>query len=400
MNCNNISHLPGRLTRRAMLAALLLTAPLVSMRNLAAQAPARLIGTISAISAHALTVKPDAGDARPVDVPEAAIIKRIAPGEHDLSKAEAISFAALAIGDRVLIKLDPNAPGSALQIIAVRQQDLAAKQQKEREDWQKRGVGGLVKSVDAAAGVLVVTSGSGNNAKTITIHTTKTTILKRYAPASVNYEAAQPASIDAIQPGDQLRARGEKSADGLSVAAEEVVSGTFRNISGVIASMDAADSTITLKDLATKKQVTLQIPAEAQMRRIPDRIAQMIAMRLKGGSAGPGSAAAGGAQASGGGPGRWSGQGGNGQTGNGQWAGAPNGQSGAAADPQQMLSHMPAQQFSDLKKGDAIMAVTTEGSGKVTVITLLAGVEPLLEAPAAQNLLSSWSMGSGGDSGQ
>ena len=33
-----------------------------------------------------------------------------------------------------------------------------------------------------------------------------------------------------IQPGDQLRARGEKSADGTEITAEEVVSGTFRNI--------------------------------------------------------------------------------------------------------------------------------------------------------------------------
>ena len=43
------------------------------------------------------------------------------------------------------------------------------------------------------------------------------------------------------------------------------------------------------------------------------------------------------------------------------------------------------------------MLVSTEGTSEVTAITLLSGVEPLLEAPgASQNLLSSWSMGSGG----
>jgi hypothetical protein len=42
------------------------------------------------------------------------------------------------------------------------------------------------------------------------------------------------------------------------------------------------------------------------------------------------------------------------------------------------------------------MLVSTEGTTEVTAITLLAGVEPLLEAPAAsQNLLSNWSMSSG-----
>jgi hypothetical protein len=60
-----------------------------------------------------------------------------------------------------------------------------------------------------------------------------------------------------------------------------------------------------------------------------------------------------------------------------------------------MLSRLPAIQLADLKKGEAVMLVSTDGN-EVTAITLLAGVEPLLEAPAAsQNLLNNWSMGSG-----
>ncbi len=61
-----------------------------------------------------------------------------------------------------------------------------------------------------------------------------------------------------------------------------------------------------------------------------------------------------------------------------------------------MLSRAPAIQLADLKKGDAIMLVSTDGTTDVTAITLLAGVEPLLEAPAASSLLSNWSMGGGG----
>jgi hypothetical protein len=42
------------------------------------------------------------------------------------------------------------------------------------------------------------------------------------------------------------------------------------------------------------------------------------------------------------------------------------------------------------------MLVSTGGTAEVTAITLVAGVEPLLEAPAAsQNLLANWSMNSG-----
>jgi len=68
-------------------------------------------------------------------------------------------------------------------------------------------------------------------------------------------------------------------------------------------------------------------------------------------------------------------------------------------DPQQMLSRTPVIQLADLQKGDAVMLVSTQGTTDVTAITLLAGVEPLLEAPAASNLLSNWSMSSGAPEG-
>jgi uncharacterized membrane protein YgcG len=360
------------------------------------QAPARFIGTVTSISGTTLTVKTDAGQSYQVEVPTAAAIKRIAPGEKDLTKAATMQFGDLAVGDRTLVKLDPDAPAGAtqaLQIIAVKQADVAEKQQKDREDWQKRGTGGLVKSVDAGAGVIVLTSGSGAAAKTITVHTTKATMLKRYAPASVSFDAAVPAPIDAIHPGDQLRARGIRSADGASIDAEEAVSGTFRNISGTITATDATASTLVVKDLTTKKQVTIHITPEAQMRRLPERMATMLAARLKGTSGGGGGRAKGGAQQTSGGagsmPSAGGGQGG-GQAGGGQWSGQGGG------DPQQMLSRAPAIQIADLKKGDAVMVVATDGTTDVTAITLVAGVEPLLEAPeASQSLLNNWSMGGG-----
>lgn len=389
-----------------------------------AQTPSRFVGTITAANGTTITVKTDAGQVYQVEVPSPAAIKRVAPGQKDLSTAETIQFSDLAVGDRALVKLDPDAPAGttqALQIIAIKQADVAAKQKKDRDDWQRNGLGGLVKSVDAAGGVIVLTSGAGATAKTVTVQITKTTMLKRYAPASVSYDAATPAPIDAIHLGDQLRARGTKNADGTSIEAQEVVSGTFKNLSGLISSVDPSASTVSLKDLATKKQVTIHITPEAQMRRLPDRMATMLAARLKGTSGGSGSGGSGsggsgsgnswsgGAQSSAGGvapaqhsgSGQWSGngsQGGSAQaggagagqsSGGGQWAGGP------GNDPQQMLSRAPAIQIADLKKGDAVMVVATDGTSDVTAITLVAGVEPLLEAPAASNLLSNWSMGGG-----
>jgi hypothetical protein len=376
----------------ALLAATVLAAFLFAPLSAVAQSPTHFLGTITAISGNTLTVKTDNDGARQVTVPDSAILKRIAPGQKDLSAAETIQFSDLATGDRVLVKVDANstdATAQAIQIIAIKQADVAAKQQQDREDWQRRGVGGLVKSVDAAAGVIVVTSGIGAAAKTITVQTTNSTVLKRYAPASVSYDSAQAAPINAIHPGDQLRARGAKNADSTQIAAEEVISGTFRNISGAISSIDIPSSTFVVKDLATKKQITIHITSDAQMRRLPDMMARMLAMRLKGGAASPG-AGSGGAPGSAAPGGGWPGAGGGGgfpgQRGSGQGAG----------DSQQMLSRAPAIQLADLKKGDAVMLVSTDGTTDVTAITLLAGVEPLLEAPAAsQSLLNNWSMNTG-----
>jgi hypothetical protein len=65
---------------------------------------------------------------------------------------------------------------------------------------------------------------------------------------------------------------------------------------------------------------------------------------------------------------------------------------------------MPAASLSDLNKGDAVMIVATSGTqdGGATAITLLAGVEPILEASpnGGQSILSPWSLSSpGGDPG-
>jgi len=57
----------------------------------------------------------------------------------------------------------------------------------------------------------------------------------------------------------------------------------------------------------------------------------------------------------------------------------------------------------DLNKGDAVILVATEGSAgsEPTVITLLAGVEPILTAApagtnAAATVLSPWNLSAGG----
>lgn len=364
-------------------------------------APGRFVGTITAINGDILTVKPDNADTRQVEVPSTAVLKRVEPGQKDLNSAEAIQLGDLATGDRVLVRIDLNASGDtpqAAQIVTIKAADVARKQQQEREEWTRTGVGGLVKSVDTSRGVIVLTSGAGPTLKIIQVRVSKTTVLKRYAPASVRFDLAQPAPIEAIQAGDQLRARGTKNADGTEIDAAEVVSGSFRNISGTVASLDAANSSFSVKDLLTKKMVTVHVAPDAQMHALPEMMARMIAARLKGTAPAASGAGGGGmppgTSAPNGQARNWGG--GNGPAG-GQWAGQGGNGGNRGGDMQTLLNRTPVIHFSDLKKGDAVMLVGTSGTSEVTAITLLTGVEPLLEAPeASRNLLSNWSMGSGG----
>jgi hypothetical protein len=246
--------------------------------------------------------------------------------------------------------------------------------------------------------------------KNLAVHLSKDTILRRYAPDSVKFDDARSAPLAQVLPGDQLRARGSRTADGTELTAVEIVSGTFRNISGILSAVDPSASTMTLQDLATKKPVTVKITSESQLRKLNPQMAQRIALRLKGipaGSAAPsadgsvsaantpqspnshgtpaGSPRAGGASS--GGPGQ-SGFGGMGRAG------------GGPPDLQQAISRMPASAVSDFQKGDAVMLVATEGGpgGMPTAITLLGGVEPILQASPTSNastILSPWSLGSG-----
>ncbi|MGD1061896.1 MAG: hypothetical protein ABR860_01435 [Terracidiphilus sp.] len=350
----------------------------------------RYLGSITAINGDTLTVKTDTGDVHQVQVPATASLKRVEPGQTDLTKAEPLDYSSLTVGDRVLVTLDPNATSGtpqAARIIAIKQADVAKKQEAENAAWNQ-GVHGLVKSVDTTSGVIVVTTRMGPITKDVTVNTTAATVLERYAPGSVRFEEARPAPITAIHPGDQLSARGTKSADGAAIAADGVISGTFRSIPGTVISIDTAASTVTVKDLSTKKPVTVRIAADLELRRLDDNVATRIAAGLKGSSAGAGSRGA-----NGGGAGTNGGGGGQRSFSQGGGAGANGG--GGRMDLETILDRAPQIQLGALKKGDAVMIVATEDASGLSAVKLLAGVEPLLEAPEAADLLSSWSLSSG-----
>jgi len=370
---------------------------------------AKAVGTIKSIQADSITVSAESGGGGDIvaKLTGSTKILRVPPGEKDLKSATALQPQDLQTGDRVLVRgqasTDANAPTiviNALAVIVMKRADVAARQQHERDDWQKRGVGGLVTNVDTATGAITISSSGIGANRSIAVHITKDTILRRYASGSVKFDDAKPAPVSGIKVGDQLRARGTRNPDGSEMSAEEIVSGAFRNIAGTIKTVDPASNTMTVQDAISKSAVVVKVSSDSQMKKLPVEMAQRIAMRLKGAAGGSGDQLGASGQSMkdpGGAPGagrartsksaesQVSSVSGGGQSGNGP------------PDLQRMLSRLPSSTLADLQRGDTVMIVSTEGndSGAVTAITLLAGVDAILMASpnqSASTLLSPWSL--------
>ena len=149
---------------------------------------------------------------------------------------------------------------------------------------------------------------------------------------------------------------------------------TFQNLSGALSAVDPAAGTITLKDLISKKTVTVKITANSDLRKLPPQAAAAFARRGQGAGAPVAAAPAGGAPGAG--------------------EGRPR---SAGADLSRALARFPAETVAELHPGDAVLLVASNGQGsQLTAITLLSGVEPLLSATSAGGqpiTLSPWSLG-------
>lgn len=351
----------------------------------AASSAPRPVGTIKAINGNVLTVTTDSGTEIRVLVQPSTRILHPAPGQKDLKNAPSLPLAELQAGDRMIIRGNLADDGKSIlasSLLVMKKADIQERQEHEREDWQKRGVGGLVKTVDPASGTITLLSSAPGSSKTIAVRAAKDTILRRYAPESVKFQDAKPGTLDQIKPGDQLRARGALSADGSELDAEEIVSGSFRNIAGTVAAINPGENTISVMDVFTKKPVNVKVTPDSQLRKLPPMLAQRIAMRIKGSDNAPAADANHAATAP------------RADQNPGEGGSRPRG----AGDLQQMLNRLPAVTLADLQKGDAVMLVTMQGSANssVNAVTLLAGVEPILTASpneGAAMLLSPWSLG-------
>jgi hypothetical protein len=390
-------------SKSVLILSLLLVAAAAAYAQTPAPSPATqisgVIGEVKTIDAatNQMQVRSDSGVIAMVGINDKTQYKRMALGAKSLTGATDVTLADVGQGDRIWARWRPGTDQKttpAAQLVIMSKADLAKKQQQDRAEWQKRGVNGIVGSVNPSTQEITVSSRSLMGQPTnIIIPVNEKVLMRRYPPDTIpKYSEAKPGKFEEVKVGDQLRALGDKSADGTRMTAEEVVFGTFKIVGGTVTALDVASNQIRITDLQTKKPLTINFKPDTVIRRLPEGGGMM----LMGGMGGPGGPGAGQGQA------RPQGQGQT-QTAQGpagaqgqkpQGAGGPQGagpggpqgsRMGGGGNMADMLERLPIISLNELKVGDVILLSSLPGADptQLTAISLVSGVQPLLQMMAA-----------------
>ncbi len=148
----------------------------------------RVVGVVKSVNGNTVTLTTDAGADINVTIQPTTRLMRMAPGQTDLKSATAIQLSAVQVGDRMLVGGTPGDDGksvTATSAVIMKKSDVADKQQHDREEWQKNGVGGVVKSVDVSGNTITLSTGTVGAPNSMTLHVSKDTIVRRYAPVPI-----------------------------------------------------------------------------------------------------------------------------------------------------------------------------------------------------------------------
>jgi hypothetical protein len=297
-----------------------------------------ILGTVLDFHVKSLELGVKADDGRTLWVKFGAETEVLlaAPGDEDLSHAQPARIADVARDDRVLVSFVENMD-EARRIVVVSASEIARRNVAERLDWEKRGITGVVAARDG--GEIVVETRTPQGAQRTTVAVTAKTNIRRYAPDSVKFADARPASLAQIAVGDQIRLRGDKSADGSRIAAGDVVFGRFLTTLGTVEEVDREKGEIRIVDSTSQKPLVIRLTAGTKLKKIPDL------HEMTQGHAGH-----------------------------------------QPANFTQMLQQLPAGSLDDLKTGSYIVVTSTRGShpGRVTGIMVIANVDPLIEMAQSQ----------------
>jgi len=328
------------------------------------------IGEVKAIDAASkqMTVKTDAGSLVTVSLSDKTVYMRLAPGEQKLTNAEKIALTDVGEGDRVwargrVSEDRKSVPASA--VVVMTKADIAKKQEAERLEWRRRGILGVITVLKPDTKEITISNRTTAGVQSVVIPISDKTEMRRYAPDSIKFSDAKPAGFTDLKVGDQLRALGDKSEDGLHFTPQKVVTGSFRTVAGTVTAIDAATGEIKITDLEKKQPLTIVIKQDAVLRKFP-AAGEMGGMGFgRGPGAGQGS------------------QGGQGQAAGRPQGGAPGGGPGGGPrgfNIQDMLERLPTISLADVKTGDTIIVSSTRGvdPARLTAISLVSGADTLL----------------------
>src|SRR5258706_4527875 len=176
-----------------------------------APAAAELVGTVKAISGNTVILTTDGGGDVTVQVQDATKLVRIAPGQKDLKEATPVQLADVQPGDRILVRgklADDGKSVVAASVIAMKKVDIAEKQHRERERWQRHDFGGLVNGVDSADSTISVALPSQNEKKNGPVNLSTEIIFRGFLSRPVSSMAAKPAPPDRRKRASRLGVAG------------------------------------------------------------------------------------------------------------------------------------------------------------------------------------------------
>jgi hypothetical protein len=322
-------------------------------------------------AAKQLVIKTDAGSLVTVALGDKTVFMRLAPGETTLTNAAKITFTDLGEGDRVWARgkvAEDRKSVPATALIVMNKADIAKKQEAERAEWKRRGMLGLITALKSETKEITVSTRTMTGTQAVVIPVSEKVEMRRYAPDSIKFADAKPATFDELKVGDQVRALGDRSADGASFTAEKVVTGSFKSVAGVVTAIDAATGEVKINDMQTKQPLTILVKQDAVLRKFP--AAGEGGMMMMGGGGGARPAAPAGTQG----------------IGQGQGPGGPGGRMGGGMNIQDLLERLPIIAVADVKVGDTIIVSSTKGADptRLTAISLIAGADTLLNMLAAR----------------
>lgn len=331
-----------------------------------------IAGDVVSIDESHIVIKTKDGEVTGM-LAETTVYKKTSPTNPSFSAATATTRSEISVADKVAatgILSDDGKSFPAKSVYIMTKADIADKQKNEAQEWRTRGVAGRVTGVDPATGTVTIAISGIMGTTPMKLTAKPDVMVRRYAKDSVRFDRAEKSTFGEIKEGDMLRALGDRSEDGTSCAAAEVVFGSFQTIAGTVKAVDIAKNEIVIADMQTKKDITVSLAGASVMKKYPVELAERMAGMQAGGGARPPGGIQGGARPTG-------------QNGEQAGRGAMGSQRGGTIDD--MLERFPNITANDITVGEviAVSSTKTDIPTRVNAVKLLAGVEPFLRMAQA-----------------